>query len=968
MGVSDSAMRRVLARARDGKTLDRSEAEVALQARGEQLSALLGHASRVRDAGLAAAGRPDVITYSRKVFIPLTRLCRDRCGYCTFATVPGRLSAPYLSPGEVLAIARRGAELGCKEALFTLGDRPEDRWQQARAWLDEAGYDDTLSYVRAMAIRVLEETGLLPHLNPGVLSWQDFQRLKPVAPSMGMMLETTATRLFTERGGPHFGSPDKDPAVRLRVLEDAGRCGVPFTTGILIGIGETLAERADSILAIRKIAREYGGIQEVIVQNFRAKPDTKMRGVPDADLEDLAATIAVTRLVLGPGMRIQAPPNLIGDQYQMILRAGIDDWGGVSPLTPDHVNPERPWPQIDELAAHTAASGFTLRERLTIYPGYIREPWLDPRLAGHVAQLADPATGLASEQAVPKGLPWQEPDGGWGEAAGRTDLHVTIDTAGRTSDRRDDFAEVYGDWAEVRGRIHATPTQRMRSEVLAALRRAESDPASLSDDEALALLDADGPELGALAALADSVRADVAGDDVTYVVDRNINFTNVCYTGCRFCAFAQRRTDADAYTLSLEQIGDRVSQAWEAGATEVCMQGGIHPDLPGTAYFDLAAEVKRRCPEIHLHAFSPMEVMNGSARTGLPVREWLVRAREAGVDSLPGTAAEILDDDVRWVLTKGKLPASAWIEVITTAHELGIPTSATMMYGHVDTPAHWVAHLRVIRGIQERTGGFTEFVLLPFVHASAPIYLAGLARPGPTRRENRAVHAVSRLLLHGAIGNIQCSWVKLAPDACREVLQGGVNDLGGTLMEETISRMAGSQNGSYKTISQLAEMVAPTGRPMRQRTTTYGPVSAERQAAAAASDGVCAAVRAMLPLISLRKAAAASDGVCAAVRAMLPLISLLIFLLDGGCLAFRNSGRTRRYPGLGVAAVAPRDSRRRPRPSAPSPRAGPWRLTRPAGRTGCWTPSRSRGPGRPARPAGSALQRPWTPGTSPVPQ
>jgi len=848
---SQSALRRALARARDGKALDQAEATTLLHARGEHLARLLEYASRTRDAGLIAAGRPAIITYSKKVFIPLTRLCRDRCGYCTFATVPGRLPSPYLSPDEVIEITSQGAALGCKEALFTLGDRPEDRWPQAREWLDANGYDDTLSYVRAMAIRVLEETGLLPHLNPGVLSWQDFQRLKPVAPSMGMMLETTAARLFTDRGGAHFGSPDKDPKVRLRVLEDAGRSAVPFTTGILIGIGETLAERADSIFAIRQVAREYGGIQEVIVQNFRAKPDTKMRGTPDAGLDDLAATIAVTRLVLGPSMRIQAPPNLIGDQYALILAAGIDDWGGVSPLTPDHVNPERPWPQIDDLAGHTAAAGFTLCERLTAYPGYLREPWLDPRLTAHVAALADPGTGLASESALPRGLPWQEPDGGWGDATGRTDLHVTIDTTGRTKDRRDDFAEVYGDWAEIGARIepaarHAAPAAappRLRADVRAALRKAERDPAGLTDAQALALLDADGPELAALAALADALRAEAAGEDVSYVVTRNINFTNVCYTGCRFCAFAQRRTDADAYTLSLTQVGDRAEEAWGAGATEVCMQGGIHPDLPGTAYFDLAAEVKRRCPDIHVHAFSPMEVMNGASRTGLPVREWLVRAREAGLGSLPGTAAEILDDDVRWVLTKGKLPAAAWIEVITTAHELGIPTSSTMMYGHVDTPAHWVGHLRVIRRIQERTGGFTEFVLLPFVHASSPIYLAGLARPGPTRRENRAVHAVSRLLLHGAISNIQCSWVKLGASACRDVLTGGVNDLGGTLMEETISRMAGSQHGSYMTISQLAGLVAPTGRRLRQRTTTYGQPAAERMAAAAASDGVCAAVR-----------------------------------------------------------------------------------------------------------------------------
>jgi FO synthase len=873
-GVSEAAMRRALARARDGKPLDQTEAAVLLHARGGDLRALLGYARRTRDAGLEAAGRPGIITYSKKVFIPLTRLCRDRCAYCTFATVPKHLDSPFLSPDEVLDIAREGARLGCKEALFTLGDRPEARWRQAREWLDAHGYDDTLSYVRAMAIRVLEETGLLPHLNPGVMTWQDFQRLKPVAPSMGMMLETTSSRLYETKGGPHFGSPDKDPKVRLRVLEDAGRSNVPFTTGILIGIGETIEERADSIFAIRRVAREYNGIQEVIVQNFRAKPDTKMRDTPDAELEDLAATIAVTRLLLGPKARVQAPPNLVGDQHQLILDAGIDDWGGVSPLTPDHVNPERPWPQIDELAQLTAAAGFTLRERLTVYPPYIREPWLDPRVARHVAALADPRTGLANEAARPEGMPWQEPDGGWGDASGRTDLHVSIDTIGRSADRREDFSEVYGDWEILSERTRLTadasavstagpapagapaesapaaPAVARPGEVAAALRQAERDPAGLTDDQAVALLGADGADLDTLAALADGLRREVNGDDVTFVVTRNINFTNVCYTGCRFCAFAQRRTDADAYTLSLDQIGDRADEAWAAGATEVCMQGGIHPDLPGTAYFDIAAEVKRRCPGMHVHAFSPMEVMNGVARTGLPLREWLVRAREAGVGSLPGTAAEILDDDVRWVLTKGKLPAADWIEVVSTAHDLGIPTTATMMYGHVDAPHHWVGHLRVIRGIQERTGGFTEFVLLPFVHTSAPIYLAGLARPGVTRRENRAVHAVSRIMLHGAVGSIQCSWVKLGDELCRDVLNGGVNDLGGTLMEETISRMAGADNGSFKTISDLRAITEPLGRPLRQRTTLYGTPSPDRLAAATASDGVAASVRAGLPILA----------------------------------------------------------------------------------------------------------------------
>ncbi|WP_230883711.1 bifunctional FO biosynthesis protein CofGH [Planomonospora sp. ID82291] len=861
-------MRRALARARDGKALDLSEATVLLHARDADLETLLGHAGRVRDAGLEAVGRAGIITYSRKVFIPLTRLCRDRCGYCTFATAPHKLDSVFMSPDEVVEIARQGAAAGCKEALFTLGDRPEDRWHQAREWLDAHGYDDTLSYVRAMAIRVLEETGLLPHLNPGVLTWRDLQRLKPVAPSMGMMLETTSRRLFEEKGQPHHGSPDKDPAVRLRVLEDAGRSNVPFTSGILIGIGETVQDRAESLFALRRTAREYGGIQEVIVQNFRAKPDTAMRGMPDADLQELAATIAVARLVLGPRTRLQAPPNLVDAEYGLMIRAGIDDWGGVSPLTPDHVNPERPWPQIDELAARTAAAGFTLRERLTIYPEYVLagEPWLDPRLAVHVAALADPATGLAREDAEIVGRPWQEPDGGFA-SSGRTDLHTAVDTEGRTADRRDDFDHVYGDWEALKERLPAaSPTAppggsgsggAVPGDVLRALRRAEADPAGLTEAEALTLLGlAGGPDgagaddagLDELCRIADGLRREAAGDEVTYVVNRNINFTNVCYTGCRFCAFAQRRTDADAYTLSLDQVADRAEEGWRAGATEVCMQGGIHPDLPGTAYFDIARAVKARVPEMHVHAFSPMEVVNGAGRTNLSVADWLTAAKEAGVDSLPGTAAEILDDDVRWVLTKGKLPAAEWVEVITTAHRLGIPTTSTMMYGHVDTHAHWVRHIRLIRRIQEETGGFSEFVLLPFVHHSAPIYLAGIARPGPTARENRAVHALARILLHGAIGNIQCSWVKLRDDLCRQVLSGGVNDLGGTLMEETISRMAGSENGSFKTITELAAMVAPTGRPVRQRTTSYGVPDAERLAASAASDGVCQSVRNFVPL------------------------------------------------------------------------------------------------------------------------
>ena len=835
---SAASLRRALRRARDGLVLDATEATVLLAARGDGLTDLMASAARVRDAGLASAGRPGVVTYSRKVFIPLTRLCRDRCHYCTFATTPNRVPAAFLEREEVLDIARRGADLGCKEALFTLGDRPEERWPAAREWLEARGYGSTLDYLRAVAVAVLEETGLLPHLNPGVLSWSELQRLKPVAPSMGMMLETAATRLWSEPGGPHYGSPDKEPAIRLRVLEDAGRVGVPFTTGILAGIGETPRERVDSLLAIRAVAREYGAVQEVIVQNFRAKPDTAMRADADLPLEEFLATIAVARLLLGPSMRLQAPPNLVDlAECRRVLDAGIDDWGGVSPLTPDHVNPERPWPQVDALAGVSGQAGFTLRERLTAYPPYVLAgvPWLDPRVLGHVRALSD-VDGLARAGARPQGRRWQEPDGGWA-STGRTDLESTIDTTGRTGDRRGDFDAVYGDWAAVGERVGAGGGRpapvRLDVDVRDALRSAERDPAGLSDADALALLHADGADLDALTALADAVRRDTVGEEVTYVVNRNLNFTNVCYTGCRFCAFAQRAGDADAYTLSLAEVGQRAEQAWELGATEICMQGGIHPDLPGTAYFDLAAEIKRRVPEIHLHAYSPMEVANGAARTGLSIVDWLVRAKESGVDTIPGTAAEILDDDVRWVLTKGKLPAATWVEVVSTAHRVGLRSSSTMMYGHVDEPRHWLGHLRVLTRIQDETGGFTEFVPLPFVHHNAPVYLAGLARPGPTPRENRVVHAMARLLLHGRIDNIQTSWVKLGVDGTRSMLRGGSNDLGGTLMEETISRMAGSRHGSAKTVGQLEEIAAGIGRPTRQRDTTYGEVPAQRRAAAA---------------------------------------------------------------------------------------------------------------------------------------
>ncbi|KGA10251.1 MAG: FO synthase [actinobacterium acAMD-2] len=831
---TDRALTRALTRARDGKAVTVDEASELLTARGAALDELLVIAGRVRDAGLREAGRPGTITYSKKVFIPLTRLCRDRCHYCTFATTPGALRADghgmFLEPEEVLAIARSGASLGCKEALFTLGDRPELRWTAAQEWLDERGYNDTLSYVRAMSILVLEETGLLPHLNPGVMTWDDMQRLKPVAPSMGLMLEQSAQRLWSEPGAVHFGSPDKEPAVRLRVLEDAGRLSIPFTTGVLVGIGETNQELVQSLFDIRTTAREFGHVQEVIVQNFRAKPDTAMRNVEDLPEDDYVAALAVARIVLGPKMRIQAPPNLSSSRaLSRLIAAGVDDWGGVSPVTPDHVNPERPWPHLDDLAELTELAGFTLQQRLTVHPEYIAQgpPWVDARLRAHVDALRDPVTNLAVTERIPQGIAWQEADADYSalEAGGRTDLGSTIDDEGRRGQQRADFDQVYGDWETVAQRIEA-PAAVGVSDLTQALRLAADSPAELAlvenHDLAVELMSVDGSALEELCRIADDVRRDAVGDEVTYIVNRNINFTNVCYTGCRFCAFAQRKDDVDAFTLSLEQVADRAEQAWAVGATEVCMQGGIHPDLPGTAYFDLVRAVKDRVPGIHVHAFSPMEVANGASRSGMSIRAWLEAAQSAGLDTIPGTAAEILDDDVRWVLTRGKLPTSTWIDVVTTAHSLGIKSSSTMMYGHVDHPHHWVSHIRLLAQLQDQSGGFTEFVPLPFVHQQSPVYLAGIARPGPTWRDNRAVHAMARLMLHGRIDHIQASWVKVGDANVQQLLQGGVDDLGGTLMEETISRMAGSAHGSTRDVADLLAIATSAGRPARQRTTTYG--------------------------------------------------------------------------------------------------------------------------------------------------
>jgi FO synthase len=790
-----SGLRRALARADDGKTLSTDEATWLLSARGAALDALCAVAARVRDG--AYGGR---VTYSRKVFIPLSHLCRDACGYCTFAWPPRADTPAFLSVEQVLDIARAGQAAGCKEALFTLGDRPEERYPAAREWLEARGYHTTLEYLRAAAIAVIEETGLVPHLNPGIMSWGELTTLKQVSGSMGIMLESASERL-AEKGGPHWRADSKVPAVRLRTIEDAGRVAVPFTSGILIGIGETERERAEALFALAGSARRYRHLQEVIVQNFRAKPDTAMRAAPEPTLDELVATVAVARLVLPTHVHLQAPPNLSPDAEAALLSAGIDDWGGVSPVTPDHVNPEFPWPHLDALADRTAAAGHELVERLCVYPEYVRrpDPWLAGRMRGPVLALAG-ADGLAAAGAVPAGHAWQEPD--------------------QTAPVAHDEAAVYGTLDGLRC-VDETANRPVKSTHLSdVLARAEAGVPP-TEAEAEVLLRAEGGDLEALVATADAVRAARVGEVVTYVVNRNINFTNICYTGCRFCAFAQRRDDPEAYNLSLSQVADRAEEAWEYGATEVCMQGGIHPDLSGDYYFALLRAIKERVPDMHIHAFSPMEVVSGASRLGISIREFLSECKAAGLGTTPGTAAEILDDDVRWVLTKGKLPADAWVEVVTTAHELGIRSTSTMMFGHVDEPRHWAAHLHLLRSIQERTGGFTEFVALPFIHQQAPIYLAGIARPGPTWEDNLRVHAVARLVLQGAIDNIQMSWVKVGLDGARRLLQAGCNDLGGTLMEETISRSAGADHGVRQDPETLREIAVAAGRIPSERTTDY---------------------------------------------------------------------------------------------------------------------------------------------------
>jgi FO synthase len=760
-------------------------------------AALAAAAGQLRDFGFR-----NVITYSRKVFIPLTHLCRDVCHYCTFAQTPKKIDRAFMSVEQVLELCHQGAQQGCQEALFTLGEKPELRYRAAREALAELGFPDTLSYLRHVASRVLEETGLLPHINAGCMTADEIAALRGVSASMGIMLESGASRLC-EKGMPHYGSPDKDPAVRLQTLELAGQAAVPFTSGILIGIGETRRERVESLLALRDVHERHGHLQEIIVQNFRAKPGTLMAAAPEPDLDELLWTIAVTRLLFGPYMSIQAPPNLSPGVLPQLVAAGINDWGGVSPLTPDHVNPEAPWPHLDQLARETSVAGKFLDQRLTIYPAYANAPqrWLDPALHTAVLRQSDSMGFARRDDWVP------------GEEQGIPAAEASL--------------------LEKGSRVETVSVALQ--EIVSRCSAGEG----VTESDITRLFEARGEEFAYVVRAADSLRRQVNGDSVSYVVNRNINYTNVCYFKCQFCAFSKGKHSEDLrgrpYDISGEEIAGRCMEAWSRGATEVCMQGGIHPDYTGQTYLDILHTVRAASPAMHVHAFSPLEVSQGAATLGVDVDTFLGQLKEAGLNTLPGTAAEVLHDEVREQLCPDKLDTARWLEVIEAAHRAGLKTTATIMYGHIDRPRHWARHLWHIRELQLRTGGFTEFVPLPFVHMEAPMYLKGQARRGPTFREALLMHAVARLALHGLIDNIQASWVKMGEQGVAACLAAGVNDLGGTLMNESITRAAGSGHGQEWSPAFMEQQIFAAGRQPRMRTTLYATATPERREAAFAA-------------------------------------------------------------------------------------------------------------------------------------
>ncbi|KPF74049.1 2-phospho-L-lactate guanylyltransferase [Blastomonas sp. AAP25] len=735
-----------------------------------------------RAEAMTLAGQGTVCTYSRKVFIPLTKLCRDVCHYCTFAQRPSQLAAPFLDLSQVLDIARAGEAAGCREALFTLGDRPEARFAVARRWLADRGYATTLEYLADAAALVLKETGLLPHLNPGLMAAQDYAVLRPLSASMGLMLESASDRLCG-KGMAHFGSPDKRPAARLQSIRLAGEASVPFTTGLLIGIGETRQERIEALLAIRDLHARYGHIQEVIIQNFRAKPGTRMVGAAEPSLDDHRWTIAAARLLLGPQMTIQAPPNLRAGELSDLIGAGVNDWGGVSPVTPDHVNPEAPWPHLEQLETQTEAAGRHLRQRLAIGPGHVRDltRWVDPALQTAIRRAVD-TRGLVRETQWHAGTGDEVPDAMPSLVTGRD------------------------------------------PKIVVALGRVEQGE-ELDKVQIARLFTAEGRDFDHVRSFADELRRDRVGDTITHVVNRNINYTNICLYRCGFCAFSKgstRRERGPAYNIDHAEIARRTREAWDRGATEVCLQGGIHPSYDGNTYRGIVEAVKAAVPQMHVHAFSPLEVHHGATTLGMSYKAYLADLKAAGLATLPGTAAEILSDDVRAIICADKVDTAQWLGVMRAAHAVGLKSTATIMFGHVETYEHWAEHLLQVRTLQRETSGFTEFVPLPFVHMEAPNWRRGETRSGPTWREAVLMHAVARIALDGAIPNIQTSWVKLGPDGAAAMLQSGANDLGGTLMDESITRAAGGQNGQIFDVPQMQALAARLGRPLRQRETIYG--------------------------------------------------------------------------------------------------------------------------------------------------
>ena len=748
---------------------------------GVPLEELVEEAGRLRDLGHGSR-----VTFSPKVFIPLTMLCRDRCGYCTFAKPPARLEHPYLSIDEVLAIARHGAATGCHEALLTLGEAPEQRYPAAAEWLAAAGHDSTIAYVEAAGRAVMNETGLLPHANAGALSQADLERLRAVSPSQGMMIESLAARLG-EPGGPHHGAPDKTPERRLATLDAAGVARVPFTTGILVGIGETRAERIDALLAIAASHARHGHVQEVIVQNFLPKPGTAMHREDPCDPDEFLWSIAAARVVLGPSMHLQAPPNL-SDDLGALLAAGIDDWGGVSPVTPDHVNPERPWPALELLRAATEAAGKVLAPRLTVYPEYVAdaERWLHPDVRAAVLAASD-SEGLARDD------PWMS-----GSDVRPPSLLPPVTPA------------------RAGGAVGAVLDGVVAGEEVGV-------------DEIVTLLGARGPEVARVAEVADDLRRAIAGDVVTFVRNRNINYTNMCTFKCRFCAFSKGPLSLNLrgtpYLLDVEEIQRRVVEAVDHGATEVCLQGGIHPDFDGDYYVSVARAVKEAAPRIHLHGFTALEVTEGARRLGRPLQDYLRTLQDAGLSTLPGTAAEILDDEVRAIICPDKVTTDEWLEAHRLAHEIGLRSNVTIMFGTVERPVHVARHLVRTRDLQKLTGGFTEFVPLPFVHMATPLSLQGRSRHGPTFREVLLMHAVGRIAYRGWIDNIQASWVKVGAEGARQLLLAGCNDLGGTLMDENISRAAGADHGQELDEDDFRAIATSAGRPLEQRTTLYGRIT-----------------------------------------------------------------------------------------------------------------------------------------------